>query len=351
MSAAIPVADMCSGTGELSAALQATLRAPTVLTSLSDTDSCSRAYLQDRFPTAAIYADCRDQNIPDAAVVAIGAPCQDLSYAGRRAGAAAGSGTRSALIHDCVAAAVNARASLIAAENVPGGRSVYQAIADHLDRLGSRAAVARGGAWEVGAPHRRQRIMLVATRRAWRLHPTGTRRTAPPNGLIPTPTAAAHTGPGRHGRAGGMNLQTWAAVTGAHPPSPLRAWRAASHAPAPPTGLHPTPTAAAHTGPGRHARAGGMNLQTWAAVTGAPPPSLLRAWQQATHAPAPPHQDDHGRLHPAFAEWMMGLPPAETLSRTARIRLAGNAVVARQAALMLTRGLEQLDAIDRKDPS
>ena len=75
MSAAIPVADMCSGTGELSVALQATIRAATVLTSLSDADSRSRAYLQDRFPTATIYADCRDQNFPDAAVVAVGAPC------------------------------------------------------------------------------------------------------------------------------------------------------------------------------------------------------------------------------------------------------------------------------------
>lgn len=297
MSAAIPVVDMCSGTGELSAALQATIRAATVLTSLSDTDSSSRAYLHGRFPTAAIHADCRDQNIPDAAVVAIGAPCQDLSYAGRRAGAAAGTGTRSSLIHDCIAAAIDARALLIAAENVPGGSSTYQAIAGHLNRIGYRAVVARGGAWEVGAPHRRQRIMLVATRRAWRLRPAGASRTAPPDGMIPTPTASAHTGPGRQGRAGGMNLQTWAAVT-ASPPAPL-----------------------------------------------------LRAWQQATRTPAPPHRDDRGRLNPAFAEWMMGLPPAETLSRTARIRLAGNAVVARQAALMLTRGLEQLDATDRKELS
>lgn len=295
MSVAIPVADMCSGTGEFSAALRATIRAATVLTSLSDADSSSRAYLRGRFPTATIYADCRDQKIPDAAAVVIGAPCQDLSYAGRRAGAAAGSGTRSALIHDCVAAAINAHAILIAAENVPGGRSTYQAIADHLNRIGYRAAVVRGGAWEVGAPHRRQRIMLVATRRAWRLRPVRARRTAPPNELIPTPTASAHTGPGRRGRAGGMNLQTWAAVTDS------------------------------------------------------PPAPLLHAWQQVTRTPAPPHRDDRGRLLPAFAEWMMGLPQAETLSRTARIRLAGNAVVARQAALMLTRGLEQLDATSRKE--
>lgn len=297
MSAAIAVADMCSGTGELSAALQATIRAATVLTSLSDADSSSRAYLQGRFPTAAVHADCRDQNIPDAAVVAIGAPCQDLSYAGRHAGAAAGSGTRSALIHDCIAAAVDAHALLIAAENVPGGYGTYRAIADHLNRIGYRATVARGGAWEVGAPHRRQRIMLVATRRAWRLRPVAVRRTTLPNGLIPTPTAAAHTGPGRHGRAGGMNLQTWAAVTDS------------------------------------------------------PPAPLLHTWQQVSTTPAPPHRDGRGRLHPAFAEWMMGLPPAETFSRTARIRLAGNAVVARQAALMLTRGLEQLDATDRKETS
>lgn len=285
---------MCSGTGELCAALQATLRTATVLTSLSDTNPSSRAYLQGRFPTAAIYADCRDQSIPDAAAVTIGAPCQDLSYAGRRAGAAAGSGTRSALIHDCIDAAIDAHATLIAAENVPGGRSTYQAIADHLNRIGYRATVVPGGAWEVGAPHRRQRIMLVATRRAWRLRPVSACRTAPPVGLIPTPTASAHTGPGRQGRAGGMNLQTWAAAA-------------------------------------------------------APPAPLLRTWQRVTRTPAPPHRDDHGRLHPAFAEWMMGLPPAEALSRTARIRLAGNAVVARQAALMLARGLEQLDATDRKE--
>ena len=295
MSTAIPVVDMCSGTGEFSAALQTTIQAATVLVSLSDADSSSRAYLQGRFPAATIYAYCRCQDIPDAAVVAIGAPCQDLSYAGRRAGATAGSGTRSALIHDCIAAAIDARALLIAAENVPGGYSTYQAIADQLNRIGYRAAVVRGGAWEVGAPHRRQRVMLVATRRAWRLRPVRARRTAPPNGLIPTPTASAHTGAGRHGRAGGMNLQTWAAVTDS--PSPA---------------------------------------------------TLLRAWQQVTCSAAPPHRDDRGRLNPAFAEWMMGLPPAETLSRTARIRLAGNAVVGRQAALMLTRGLEQLDATDRK---
>lgn len=286
----IPVVDMRSGTGELSAAAQGTLLAPTGLASLSDSDSRAREYLADRWPGVDLYDDCRDQDVPDGAIVTIGAPCQDLSYPGDRAGADAGSGTRSALIHDCIAAAVTGRASLIVAENVPGGHGTYENIAAQLHADGYRAAVVAGGAWEVGAPHRRQRIMLVATKHAWRLRPVNAVRTAPPRQLLPTPTASSGTGPGRQGRAGGMNLQTWADATN-EPPLPL--------------------------------------LHTWGQITG--------------HTP-PPHRDDQGRLNARFVEWMMDLPPAEALSRTARIRLAGNAVVGRQAALLLARALTHLDS-------
>lgn len=286
----IPVVDMCSGTGELSAATQGTLLASAGLASLSDSDSRAREYLAARWPGVDLYSDCRDQDVPDGAIVTIGAPCQDLSYAGGRAGAAAGSGTRSALIHDCIAAAEAGRASLIVAENVPGGRDTYWSIAARLRDNGYEATVVSGGAWEVGAPHRRQRIMLVATTHAWRLRPVSAARTAPPRQMLPTPTASSSAGPGRQGRAGGMNLQTWAATID-EPPLPL--------------------------------------LYTWGQITG--------------HTP-PPHRDDRGRLSASFAEWMMGLPAADNLSRRARIKLAGNAVVARQAGLMLARALTQLDS-------
>lgn len=286
----IPVVDMCSGTGELSAAAQGTLLAATGLASLSDSDSRARDYLAGRWPGVDLYDDCRGQDVPDGAIVTIGAPCQDLSYAGARAGAAAGSGTRSALIHDCIAAATTGRASLIIAENVPGGHDTYENIAARLRADGYKAAVVTGGAWEVGAPHRRQRIMLVATKHAWQLRPVNATRTAPPRQMLPTPTAASSTGPGRQGRAGGMNLQTWAATTG-EPPLPL--------------------------------------LCTWGQITGSTPP---------------PCRDDQGRLNARFVEWMMGLPAADSLPRRSRIRLAGNAVVGRQAALMLARALTLLDS-------
>ena len=80
----IPVVDMCSGTGELSAATQEALSAPTGLASLSDSDSRAREYLAARWPAADLYDDCRDQDVPDRAITTIGAPCQDLSYAGGR---------------------------------------------------------------------------------------------------------------------------------------------------------------------------------------------------------------------------------------------------------------------------
>ena len=286
----IPVIDMCSGTGELSAATQGTLLAPTGLASLSDSDSRAREYLAARWPGVALCDDCRDQDVPDGAIVTIGAPCQDLSYAGVRAGAAAGSGTRSALIHDCVAAAIAGHASLIVAENVPGGRAPYEGIAAQLRADKYKAAVVTGGAWEVGAPHRRQRIMLVATKHAWQLRPVNATRTAPPRQMLPTPTASSGTGPGRQGRAGGMNLQTWAATTD-EPPLPL--------------------------------------LYTWGQIIGSAPP---------------PCRDDQGRLNARFVEWMMALPSASNLSRQSRIRLAGNAVVGRQASLMLARALVQLNS-------
>ena len=55
----------------------------------------------------------------------------------------------------------------------------------------------------------------------------------------------------------------------------------------------------------------------------------------------PPYRDPYGRMNAAFVEWLMGLSTcnAADLSRTARIRLAGGAVVGLQARLMLQRGL------------
>lgn len=283
-----PVIDMFSGTGELAHAVSTALMESTQLVSFSDNYGPARKYLKHRFPGVEVCKDFRHQDVPEGAIVTIGAPCQDLSVAGKHAGAERGPGIRSSLIHEALDMAVEGGADLIAAENVPGGHSTYLSLAHQLEtEHGYRTTVSSAGAWEVGAPHRRERIMLVAARRHFDTHRVNIIRQVVPAGLIPTPTASSSTGPGRGGRSGGANLQTW--IHEDNIPDPRL-------------------------------------IATWASVVGHLPPFA---------------KDPMGRLNAVFIEWLMGLPTdnATDLFRTARIRLAGNAVVGLQARLMLQRGL------------
>lgn len=282
------VIDMFSGTGELARAVADGLQEPARPISFSDNYGPARAYLHKRFLGAQTTRDFHDQTVPEGSIVTIGAPCQDLSVAGKRAGAERGSGTRSSLIHEALDMAVDGGADLIVAENVPGGHRTYLDLARWLEtEHGYRATVSSAGAWEVGAPHRRERIMLVAARRRFEPRRIEVIRQVAPPGLLPTPTASSATGPGRSGRGGGANLQT-----------------------------------RIHKGPD-------------------PDPALIITWARAIGEMHSPLKDDEDRLNASFVEWLMGLPTdnAANLSRTARIRLAGTAVVGLQVRLMLQRGL------------
>jgi len=278
---------MFSGTGELARAVADGLNEFTCFQSFSDNYGPARKYLRVRFPLGVQVArGFRDQVVPEGSIVTIGAPCQDLSVAGKRAG------TRSSLIHEALDMAVVGGADLIVAENVPGAYRTYLDLARRLsEEHGYRATVSSGGAWEVGAPHRRERIMLVAARRRFEPRHIKVIRQTMPAGLLPTPTASSATGPGRSGRGGGANLQT-----------------------------------RIHEGPD-------------------PDPTLIDTWARAIGEMHPPLKDIEGRLNAAFVEWLMGLPSAHAigLSRTASIRLAGNAVVRLQARLMLQRGLTAIN--------
>lgn len=292
-----PIIDMFSGTGELARAVADGLNEFTGFQSFSDNYGPARKYLKARFRNVEIPSDFRDQDVPEGSIVAIGAPCQDLSVAGRHAGAERGSGTRSSLIHEALDMAVTGGADLIVAENAPGGHRTYLDLARWLETEHDyQTTVSSAGAWEVGALHRRERIMLVAARRCFEPRRIKVVRKVAPRHMVPSPTASSSTGPGRSGRGGGPNLQAW--VHEGNRPSPL-------------------------------------DSTLWTNATGLPEPRL---------------KDDEGRLNAAFVEWLMGLPSAHAvgLSRTARIRLAGNAVVRLQARLMLQRGLLAVGNINLK---
>lgn len=297
-----PIIDMFSGTGELARAISAGLQEPTCPVSFSDNYGPARKYLSYLFPDAEVRKDFRDQIVPEGSIVTIGAPCQDLSVAGKRAGAERGSGTRSSLIHEALVMAVQGGADLIVAENVPGGLSVYLSLADWLAKEhGYRTTISSAGAWEVGAPHRRERIMLVASRRRFEARRVNVIRQIVPAGLLPTPTVVD--------RAWGLTPKQWDDVK--------RRYRE------------------------RHRNGNGHGETISSALSRdleIEEIRLVQTWETVTGVYTPPT----GRTC-QFMHWMMGLRPwlpyALGLSVSAQRRLAGNAVVGLQARLMLQRGL------------
>lgn len=93
-------------------------------------------------------------------LVAGGTPCQDLSLAGKRAGL---DGERSRLFFEHVRIAVECEAPFFFWENVAGATRAVPRVCEHLAENGYR-----NGAWtvvrasDVGAPHERARIFLLA---------------------------------------------------------------------------------------------------------------------------------------------------------------------------------------------
>lgn len=297
-----PIIDMFSGTGELARAVADGLNEFTRFQSFSDNYGPARKYLKARFRNVKIHSDFRDQVIPEGSIVT----CQDLSVAGKRAGAERGSGTRSSLIHEALDKAVAGGATLIVAENVPGGHSTYLSLADWLAKEhGYRTTVSSGGAWEVGAPHRRERIMLVAAKRPFEPRHVNVVRQVAPASLLPTPSVVD--------RAWGLTPEQWDDVK--------RRYRE------------------------KHHNGNGLG-ETVASVLARDLKDeeirLFQTWENVTGAYAPPTGQTCQFMH-----WMMGLPyrglDALGLSISAQRRLAGNAVVRLQARLMLQRGLTAIN--------
>ena len=299
-----PIINMFSGTGELARTVDDGLNEFTCFQSLSDTYGPARKYLKARFRNAEIHKDFRDQDVPQGSIVTIGAPCQDLSVTGRHAGAERGSGTRSSLIHEALDMAVAGGADLIVAENVPGGHRTYLDLARWLEvEHGYRTTVSSGGAWEVGAPHRRERIMLVAAKRPFEPRRINVVRQTAPEHLLPTPSVVD--------RAWGLTPKQWDDVK--------RRYRE------------------------KHRNGHGETVASvLARGLTADKIRLCQTWENVTGAYAPPTGQTCQFMH-----WMMGLPyrglDAMGLSVTAQRRLAGNAVVRLQARLMLQRGLTAIN--------
>ena len=142
-------------------------RAGFAIAGMCEIEPYARAVLAVRFPGVLVFRDIRNVTarslelagiVPD--VVTGGFPCQDISLAGKGAGL---SGERSGLWWEMHRVIAEVRPRWVVAENVAALRS------RGLDKvLGSLAQIGYDAEWHcipasaVGAPHRRDRIWIVA---------------------------------------------------------------------------------------------------------------------------------------------------------------------------------------------
>jgi len=139
-------------------------------------DPYARAVLARRFPAATLYADVRTVGAARLAPVDLlcgGFPCQDISNAGKRAGI---DGERSGLWSEYARIIRELRPRYVLVENVAA------LLARGLERVvGDLAACGYDAEWDClpaaafGAPHRRDRLFLVAYAGGERLAQRGQR--------------------------------------------------------------------------------------------------------------------------------------------------------------------------------
>ena len=165
----ITIGSLFSGVGGLELGLECALRDGgfDVETAWQcEQDEWCRGILARHWPSAVRYDDVRGVgagNAPRVDVLCGGFPCQDVSYAGKGAGLA---GERSGLWYEFARIVRELRPRIVVVENVAALASRgLDTVLGSLSEAGYDAVWFDVRASDVGAPHRRERLFVVAWRR------------------------------------------------------------------------------------------------------------------------------------------------------------------------------------------
>lgn len=391
------IGSLCTGYGGLDIAVLTAL-ATGHIAWVAENDPAMTRLLASRVSNVTNLGDITTidwRSVPSVDILTAGFPCQDISTAGKRQGIQ--KGNRSGLFYNIMDAIRVLRPHYIILENVAALRwknGGLNTVLGHLAQAGYDTHWTSLRASDIGAPHRRERVFLLA-------HPTRQRR---PDWLRswPTPCRQPSSGSLRCGdglphpdsQSGRQPLllgwTTAQAVTGyphqavaAHPhgvggnqgitpraglqgtpqahrhrdqPSPNSTDRRQPQEPTrdPAATLRPRTGTSSRHHRGNHAqRTHQLDRSTpivdWGEYT------AIRHWELVLGRPAPPPTEPgttgRPRLAPRFVEWMMGLTegwvtdPDLGLSRNAQLRALGNGVVPQQAATAITLMLPDLATI------
>lgn len=346
---ALTLGSLFTGYGGLDLAVNLVFE-DSVTTWVSDIEPGPTKIIEQRFPGVPNLGDITQVDwtqVEPVDIIAGGSPCQDLSVAGARAGM--GEGTRSGLWESMAKAISVLRPKLVVWENVRGAlsakaycdmgwaeglvdeRTPSQRPAKEKDKplralgrvLGDLANLGYDAEWttvrasDVGAPHRRERVFVVA-------YPHGERpqrwlesgfsspedtKPRSDRALLRTPCAAEAEGGPLHpevARARNQTLRLTGQVLAA-------------------TGNIPDVAGNVEVSWDDYAPA----IHRWENILG----------RSAPEPTEPNPRTGKPRLSPRFVEWMMGLPDGWVsdipISRTLQLRALGNGVVPQQAAQAL----------------
>lgn len=178
------VLDLFSGIGGFSLGLEETGGFTT--TAFCEINSFCRSVLNKHWPDVPVFEDVRllqKEDVGDVDVITAGFPCQDLSVAGKKVGL---SGERSGLLDEVVRLIEELRPEYVILENVvnllrgPSDNkgAWFETILRQLAELGYDAEWENIPASALGAPHRRERVWIVA-------YPSSQRQSKPRQPVFP----------------------------------------------------------------------------------------------------------------------------------------------------------------------
>ncbi|NLU68478.1 DNA cytosine methyltransferase [Streptomyces sp. HNM0574] len=329
MTAPLRIGSLCTGYGGLDMAVQDVLGGDVVW--VADPDPGASRVLAHHHPDVPNLGDLTVTDfghVEPVDVVCGGYPCQPFSTAGLRKGV---EDERHIWPHIARALGV-LRPRYAVFENVAGHlRRGFDVVLADLARLGFDAEWVCVPASDVGAPHGRRRLFLLAVAAADTPHLRHQRARTTRDGR-PRPA---------HGRlaptdAGSPGLE----VGPIEPDGPQRPTPERSR------GEPAADTDRVRRGPHQpHLRAGQPD-SVWGRYAPA-----IRRWEHVTGRAAPRATDLRDRLNPAFVEWMQGLAAGHVtdvpgLTRTQQLTALGNGVVPQQAEMALVHLLGNAVRVD-----
>jgi len=162
----VRLGSLCSGIGGLELGLERALGCETIWQ--VEFLSHRRAVLAAAWPRAERFDDVEASGgcfvwrnvLAPVDVICFGSPCTDVSSAGKRVGL---TGPKSRLYFECARIVSELRPEWVVVENVASGASRWvDAVRQDLEQRGYASLPVPIGADDCGAPHRRDRVFIVA---------------------------------------------------------------------------------------------------------------------------------------------------------------------------------------------